>query len=269
MVVVIGASGPTGMRLIEHLTVAGKPVRALVRPQSPWHAPLPPTARLHRIDPTRRTDLEPLLDGASHIVYLAGSRPSFTASASRLMVDYGGFMNCLESAQRMRFGGTLMYVSAERVAPRSLVDRVADLKRARWCVYKQACEQELVTSGLRYFMLRAAVLTDDPVGALRVRFARQPSASDVALPVPRAMLSALLAGAIVHGHRPWVSASIRPGSSGLPLRTAITRMRELPPDRFDRNDPDHNPDPLWQQARRAARADAPTPLDEVTTENRG
>lgn len=267
MVVVIGASGPTGLRLIEHLVAAGQRVRALIRPQSPWPGPLPALVRLHRVDPTRHSDLTHLLEDAQHVVYLAGSRPAFTASASRLMVDYGGFMNCLEAAQRVRLAGSLLYVGAERVPPRSLADRVADLKRARWCVYKQACEHELLTSGLRYLLLRAAVLTDEPVGALRVRLTQRPAGDEAALPVPRTMLAALLAGALVHGHRPCSSAAIRAGGSGLPLKQAITRLRDIPPDRLDRNDPEFSTDPLWRQAQRTRAS--PTMLEDVTTETRG
>lgn len=251
MVVVFGASGATGQRLVEHLNGRGVLTRAIVRTATSWPAHLyAPTLRIVRADLTRTANFMRFLEDATHVVFLAGSRPSLTATGGRLMVDYGAFMSCLETAQRNRFAGSLLYVGVERRAPRSLVERVSDLRRSRWTVFKSACERELAASGLRYLILRARALSNEAVGAMRFRLGGRITEDDSPGSVPRAAVAALLAGAIIHGHTPRASAAIHGGRIGFALKQAVTMLRELAPDRIDVRDPDLHPDRLWQAARR-------------------
>jgi hypothetical protein len=252
MVVVFGASGATGLRLVEHLNTQGIPTRAVVRSATTWPAHLyAPTLRIARADLTRTANFMRFMEEATHIVFLAGSRPALTAMGGRLMVDYGAFMTCLETAHRNRFSGSLLYVGVEQRPPRTLGERVSDLRRSRWTVFKSACERELVASGLRYLILRARALSNDAVGAMRFRLGGRVTADeDCAGAVPRGAIAALLAGAIIHGHTPRASAAVHGGRAGVALKQAVTMLRELAPDRIDRHDPDMHPDRVWQAARR-------------------
>lgn len=252
MVVIFGASGATGQRLVAHLNQQGIPTRAVVRTATSWPTHLyAPTLHIARADLTRTANVTRFLEDATHVVFLAGSRPSLTATGGRLMADYGAFMTCLETAQRHSFNGSLMYVGVEQRAPRTLTERVQDLSRARWTVFKSACERELISSRLRYLIVRARALSNESVGSLRLRFGeRIPDDDALSSTVPRAAVAALLAGAIIYGHTPRASATVRCGHVGYSLKQAVTMLRELPPDRVDATDPDMHPDPVWQAARR-------------------
>lgn len=253
MVVVFGASGPTGRRLVEHLNAAACPTRVILRPGTEWPAGLAaPTLRVMRADLTRTANFTRFLEDATHIAFLAGSRPSLTAMASRLMLDYGSFMSCLETAQRNRFTGSLLYVGVARHPPATLAERLQDMRRARWAVYKSACERELAASGLRYLILRARTLSDEPVGTMRFRLGGRLNTDESPRPLPRAALAGFLAGAVIYGHSARASATIFAGRSGEPLKQALSMLRALRPDRRDPEDPDFHPDQTWQAARRVA-----------------
>jgi hypothetical protein len=205
-----------------------------------------------RADLTRTANFTRLLEDATHIAFLAGSRPSLTAMKSRLMLDYGSFMSCLETALRNRFAGSVLYVGVARNPPASLAERLQDMRRARWAVYKQACERELAASGLRYLILRARSLSDEPVGTMRFRLGGRLTTDESPRPLPRAALAGFIAGAIIHGHTARASATILAGRSGEPLKLAVSMLRTLRPDRMDPSDPDFHPDRAWQAARRVA-----------------
>jgi NAD(P)H-binding len=255
-VVVFGAGGPTGRKLVEHLNTVGRPTRAIVRPGTEWPEQLvASTLRIARVDLSRTANYMRFLEDATHIVFLAGSRPALTATSSRLMVDYGSFMSCLETAQRNHFAGSLIYVGVERRPPVSFGERLQDMRRARWAVYKSASERELAASGLKYLVLRTRMLSDEPIGALRFRLGGQLTADETPRPLPRAALAAFLAGAVIHGHTPRAGVTLVAGRIGYALKQAVAMLRDLKPERVDPRDPDFHPDKAWQAARRTADAD--------------
>ena len=65
MIVVTGATGTVGRRLVEHLHTEGAPVRALTR--NPRTADLPPGVEVVGGDPSRPETIAPLLDGVTAV----------------------------------------------------------------------------------------------------------------------------------------------------------------------------------------------------------
>jgi uncharacterized protein YbjT (DUF2867 family) len=231
VVVVFGATGRTGRTLVDLLCARGLPVRAVVRPEVSWPADsISPTLRTARAKLTRSGEVRRCLDDATSIVYLAGSRPSLTIGTAALVQDYASFMNCVDAARERGIMGSFIYVGVDQRPPRGLAERIVERTRSRWTSYKVACERSLVRTPLHYLVLRVRALSDASTAATRIRFGASPGSSEIADPIPRAALAALIAGAVVRGHTPRTTTTLVTSRIGYTLSQAVAMLVELAPD---------------------------------------
>lgn len=149
-VLVVGASGQLGARVVGQLAAAGRPVRALVRPTSKQ-------AHLHRPgvevvlgDLTDPASLAAACRGAGAIVATANAVAPLNGSSFAAVEDRG--YASLIQACRQHACGRFVLISV----PVTAHDDAVPLFR-----YKRLIEQRLQASGHEYAILRAGPFMDD------------------------------------------------------------------------------------------------------------
>lgn len=154
-ILVAGATGKTGLHLVQELLNQGHTPTALVRESSDTSA-LPQGVGLRRGD---LTDLKDgLCDGMDAVIFAAGSGGS-TGSEMTDKVDREGAKRLIDLAKD---AGVKRFVMLSSVGA-DQSDPTCDL--AHYLKAKHAADEHLKASGLTYAILRPVALTDDERGA--------------------------------------------------------------------------------------------------------
>ena len=158
-VLVAGATGKTGQRLVETLKAGGHAPVAMIRETSGKEAFGPGVE-------TRQADLTDLpadiCDGCDAVVFAAGSGGS-TGEEMTDKVDRDGAKSLIDLAARSRVSRFVMLSSAGAGDP----DPDSDL--AHYLKAKHDADEHLKTSGLSYAILRPVALTEED-GSRDIRF---------------------------------------------------------------------------------------------------
>ena len=158
-ILVAGATGNTGTRLVHELCRRGHEPVALVRPSSDTGA-LPDGAGQRVGDLTDLAD--DVTEGCEVIVFAAGSGGD-TGAEMTDKVDRDGAIRLIEIAEKTGVRRFVMLSSVGADAP----DPDSDL--AHYLAAKHAADERLKHSSLEYAILRPASLTDDgPTGSVRL-----------------------------------------------------------------------------------------------------
>lgn len=158
-VLIAGATGKTGIRLVHELTARGHHPIALVRESSDTSA-LPAGAELRRGD---LTDLEDdVCAGCEAVVFAAGSGGS-TGPAMTDAVDRDGAKRLVDLAAKANVSRFVMLSSIGADDP----DPESDL--AHYLQAKHDADEHLKASGLTYSILRPVRLTEED-GTRDMRF---------------------------------------------------------------------------------------------------
>lgn len=154
-VLVAGATGATGRRVVEELVQAGVPVRALVRDADRARALLPAGVELAVADVGDRPALERALQGCDRVICATGARPSLDVTGP-LRVDYLGVRNLVDAA---RAAGVSRFVLVSSLC----VSRLLHPLNLFWLVlfWKRLGENYLRTSGLDWTIVRPGGLTEE------------------------------------------------------------------------------------------------------------
>jgi uncharacterized protein YbjT (DUF2867 family) len=149
-VLVVGASGQLGTRVVQQLVAAGRPVRALVRPSS-RHAHLRrPGVELVFGDLTQPATLQAACAGAGPVIATANAVAP-THGSSFAAVEDRGYAALLQACGEQG-AGRFVLISVP-VTPH---DNAVPLFR-----YKRLVERRLAASGLEHAVLRAGPFMDD------------------------------------------------------------------------------------------------------------
>ena len=159
-VLVIGAHGDVGRRLLPLLVDAGHGVRAMIRdPDQRSEVDAP---GIEVVIGDLEGDFEHALDGCDALVFTAGSGAS-TGADQTAAVDGLGAILTVDAAVRK---GVTRYVM---VSARGADDPDRSDTIRHYLVAKAIADGYLARSGLRYTILRPGRLTDDePTGTIRV-----------------------------------------------------------------------------------------------------
>ena len=150
-VLVAGATGKTGLRLINELKSNGHSPIALVRNSSDT-TDLPSDVVLRKGD---LTDLEgSVCDGCAAVIFAAGSGGS-TGSEMTDKVDRDGAKKLVDIAVKVGISRFVMLSSVGADTP----DASSNL--AHYLQAKHEADEHLMASGLSYTILRPVSLTDD------------------------------------------------------------------------------------------------------------
>ncbi|MGV8929670.1 MAG: SDR family oxidoreductase [Brevundimonas sp.] len=181
-ILVAGATGKTGLRLVHELAGLGHHPVALARDGSDTSA-LPSGATVRRGD---LTDLgDDVCDGCEAVVFAAGAGGGADAATTD-RVDRDGAIRLIDLAAAAKVGRFVMLSSVGAGDP----DPDSDL--AHYLQAKHAADEHLKASGLDYAIVRPVALTEDE-GQRDIRFGE---AVDVSGKAARGDVAAVLATAL-------------------------------------------------------------------------
>jgi uncharacterized protein YbjT (DUF2867 family) len=149
-VLVVGASGQLGTRVVQQLAAAGRPVRALVRATSRSSHLRLPGVELATGDLTDAASVQAACRGAGAVVATANAVAP-THGSSFATVEDQGYATLLAACREQRCGRFVL-VSV----PVTPVDDAVPLFR-----YKRLIEARLLASGLEHTVLRPGPFMDD------------------------------------------------------------------------------------------------------------
>lgn len=150
-ILIAGATGKTGLRLVNELTARGHAPIALVRESSDTGA-LPDDVALRRGD---LTDLESgVCDGCDAVIFAAGSGGS-TGPEMTDKVDRDGAKRLIDLAAQ---AGVSRFVMLSSVGAE---DPDPDSELGHYLQAKHEADEHLKASGLSYAIVRPVSLTDD------------------------------------------------------------------------------------------------------------
>ena len=210
-VLVIGASGRTGLYVLRYLSAASVPTLACVRRAERLAAGrFGAGVEVAVADLEQPYALRPLFERAAHVIYVAGSdRKSLSPGAWQLEVEC--LSSCLELARDVGLPGRWLYVgySGEQRG-------AANWAEARWRELKLAAEDAVASSGLNYVILRTGRVGEPVADEPRV-FVTQQGAPRADATLPCNVLAFLLTGAVLSGatHRARFTAGLEPAGSRL------------------------------------------------------
>ena len=140
-------------------------------------------------DITKRDKLPVVMQDVDHIIFTAGvtKRPA----GERLMIAtaYDGVKNTPAAARAAGFAGRFLYMTSIGVTKSSFAATVLNLVKGNTLHWRRRAEEEIRSSGFRYTIIRAGVLTNSPGGRRAIEvgqedyplaFGRRISRADVA-----------------------------------------------------------------------------------------
>ena len=224
-ILLIGASGRTGICVLRYLCAASVPVIACVRRANA----LPQEPRLTQAE-VAISNLEqpgtfaPLIERAAHVIYVAGSaRNSLSPGAWQVEVE--SLAACIAFAERSGFEGRWIYAGCTDPDPAQGITWA----ESRWREMKREAEQAIVGSAnLNYFILRSGRVTAPIVSEPRVRVS-QGSSGAADAEVPCNVLAFLMTGVALAGAAYRSEATIRvdPAGGGMRLQEAVQSFAHL------------------------------------------
>lgn len=154
-VLVAGATGETGRRVVRELVSKGLSVRALVRDSQKAQEILPSPVEVVVGDVLERKSLEAAISGCSALVCATGASPSFDITGP-YQVDYEGTKNLVDVSKAQNIEH-FVFVSS------LCVSRFFHPLNLFWLVlwWKKQAEGYLMKSGLTYTIVRPGGLKSD------------------------------------------------------------------------------------------------------------
>ncbi len=156
-ILVTGATGFIGPKIVHALRAEGRDVRALVR----WPERATQLAdwgvELTRGDVTDTTSLATAADGCSHVIHLVAIITGKPADFDRVMVQ--GTCNLVAAAKR---AGVERFVLMSALGTSETTTNIAPYYAAKW-----AMEQEVASSGLEHVIFRPSFVFGRDGGALQ------------------------------------------------------------------------------------------------------
>jgi nucleoside-diphosphate-sugar epimerase len=221
-ILVIGASGRTGLFATRYLCAAAVPVIACVhRAQRLPDEPLLARAEVAIADLEQPGTIAPLIDRALHVIYVAGSeRRSLSPGAWQLEVE--ALSSCVETARRSGFHGRWIYVGYSGAGQRGS----ATWAETRWRELKAEAEQVILSSELNYFVLRTGHVTGTVSLEPYVSVTQQHNVTPQA-ELPCNVLGFLLTGAALAGVTPRAQVTMRVDTHGFKLQDAVQAFGRL------------------------------------------
>ncbi|MGD1908675.1 MAG: SDR family oxidoreductase [Leptolyngbyaceae cyanobacterium] len=154
-VLVAGATGETGRRVVTHLKKRQIPLKALVRDEQAAREILPEDVELVVGDVLKPASLTAAIAGCTHLICATGAKPSLDPTGP-YQVDYVGTQNLAAAAKAANIEQFVLVSSL-------CVSRFFHPLNLFWLVlwWKQQAEKHLMASGLTYTIVRPGGLKND------------------------------------------------------------------------------------------------------------
>jgi uncharacterized protein YbjT (DUF2867 family) len=166
LVAVVGATGRTGVPVVEQLVARGYQVRALVRDAAAARAKLPAGVAVVVADVRDPNTLAPALKGAKYVISTIGAKADPTNGPRE--IDHLGVAN-LATASRAAGVQQLVLVSSSSVT-KAAENPMAFMRPILAAKFEG--EQALRASGVPYTIVRPGGLSEEPGGKLAVSFSQ-------------------------------------------------------------------------------------------------
>jgi len=196
-VLVIGGTRGTGFQIVALLLKGGYRVRAMARDRDQAKRKLSAAVEVVGGDITKPDTLPDVIHDVDHIIFTAGvtKRPA----GERLIIAtvYDGVKNTLTAARASGFVGRFLYMTAIGVTKSSLAATALNLVKRNTLHWRRRAEGEIRSSGFRYTIIRAGVLTNSPGGRRAIEvsqedypmaFGRRIGRADVAEAIVQALM---------------------------------------------------------------------------------
>jgi uncharacterized protein YbjT (DUF2867 family) len=162
LLVIAGASGQTGRRILQSVPAGRYRVRALsadlARARRELGRALYARAEWHQVDIRDAAAVKPALDGATYVISAIGAR-MFEGAASPQFIDYQANVNLVDAA---RAAGARHFVMVSSASAGSHRDQSQVPRLGHVLLYKTQAEEHLKASGLGYTILGPAGLLNTP-----------------------------------------------------------------------------------------------------------
>ncbi|MCG8392816.1 MAG: SDR family oxidoreductase [Pseudomonadales bacterium] len=154
-VLIAGANGKIGRRLIPHLAADNLQVRAMVRDASQAES-LRQLGAHEVVEADLEQDCRHALEGQDIVIFTAGSGPH-TGPEKTIDVDQNGAISLIDQAKETGVGRFIMVSSMRADNPESGPEKLR-----HYFVAKGKADEHLRTSGLNYTIVRPGRLTEEP-----------------------------------------------------------------------------------------------------------
>jgi len=154
-VLIAGANGKIGRRLIPHLVADDIQVRAMVRDLS-QKADLETLGAHEVVEADLEGDCRQALEGQDAVIFTAGSGPH-TGPEKTIDVDQNGAISLIDQAKELGVGRFIMVSSMRADDPASGPEKLRHYFAA-----KGKADDHLRASGLSYTIVRPGRLTEEP-----------------------------------------------------------------------------------------------------------
>ncbi|MGE0583396.1 MAG: SDR family oxidoreductase [Steroidobacteraceae bacterium] len=173
LVLVVGATGRTGVHVVEQLVTRGRRVRAFVRSADKARATLPAGVEIAVGDVRDPATIAPAMRGVTHVVSaIGGGARNAAVGNGPADVDRDGNIHLVEAAQR---AGVAHFVLVSSGGIEQADTYPAEFMRPVLAA-KRDSEQYLRTSGLPYTIVRPGGLGGEPRAHTRIVLRQEPGA---------------------------------------------------------------------------------------------
>ena len=166
LVLVAGATGKTGSRVVAELQARGFPVRAFVRDAARAAERLGPEVEAAVGDLRHPASIAAALDGVGAIINAAGSGVPAAADNMPEHVDFEGARNRAEAAAAAGVGHYVLVSSQGVTHDGHALNRMFN----NILVWKRRGEEAVTASGVAYTIVRPGGLNDEPGGIQKIAF---------------------------------------------------------------------------------------------------
>lgn len=159
-ILVFGATRGTGRLVVDELLARGETVRVAARDVPKARALFGERVEFVEVDLTRSgAAFDRAFEQVDAVIFTAAI-PGAAGEALVKATEYGGVLATVEAAQRARFKGRLIYMTAIGVNRSSLKMTLLGIVKRNGVHWRRQAERVLAQSGLDYIIVRAARLTN-------------------------------------------------------------------------------------------------------------
>ncbi|MFQ5574744.1 MAG: NAD(P)H-binding protein [Terriglobia bacterium] len=166
-VLVVGGTRGTGLEITRLLVASGYGVRASSRDPGS-NSLVPGGVELVQADVTDSRSLEPVVADVDHVVCTVGVTKKLASESEIRTTEYDGVANLIAATKNAGLPGRFMYMNSIGVKRHSAAAALLNTVKGNTLVWRGRAEEALRQCGLRYTIVRAGFLNDDPGGVRAV-----------------------------------------------------------------------------------------------------
>lgn len=173
-VLVIGGTRGTGSQIAGLLLREGYPLRVLARDAASARPRFSAAVEIVQGDITQPETLPAALHEVDHLIFTAGVTGRLAGEPEVIATIRDGLTHTLAAARQVGLSGRFLYMSTVGVTQSSPAGAFLNLTKRNTLKWRRLAEAEIHRSGRDYTIIRAGILTNDPVGARGIAIGQAP-----------------------------------------------------------------------------------------------